>query len=70
MELRSLDTLEESKNSLIKSGIFIACYVDDIRLIDNIEILNTAIRATYNGPFTLPFLRRNEAMFRVVWKNK
>ena len=38
MELRSLDTLEESKNSLIKSGIFIACYVDDIRLIDNIEI--------------------------------
>ena len=38
MELRSLDTLEESKNSLNKSGIFIACYVDDVRLIDNIEI--------------------------------
>ena len=38
IELRSLDTLEESKNSLNKSGIFIACYIDDIRLIDNIEI--------------------------------
>ena len=38
MELRSLDTLEESKNNLNKSAIFIACYVDDIRLIDNIEI--------------------------------
>ena len=38
MELRSLDTLEESKNNMNKSGIFIACYVDDIRLIDNIEI--------------------------------
>ena len=41
----------------------------DNLLIDNIEILSSAIRATYNGPFTLPFLRRNEAMFRVVWKN-
>ena len=41
----------------------------DNLLKDNIEILSSAIRATYNGPFTLPFLRRNEAMFRVVWKN-
>ena len=39
-------------------------------LKDNIEILSSAIRATYNGPFTLPFLRRNEAMFRVAWKDK
>ena len=42
----------------------------DNLLKDNIEILNSAIRATYNGPFTLPFLRRNEAMFRVIWKEK
>ena len=33
----------------------------------NIEILSSAIKATYNGPFTLPFLRRNEAMFRINW---
>ena len=41
----------------------------DNLLKDNIETLSSAIRATYNAPFTLPFLRRNEAMFRVVWKN-
>ncbi len=42
----------------------------DTLLKDNIEILSSAIRATYNRPFTLPFLRRNEAMFRVAWKDK
>ena len=36
---------------------------------DKIEIIGPAIKATYNGPFTLPILRRNEAMFRVDWKN-
>ena len=35
---------------------------------DEIEIIGSAIKATYNGPFTLPMLRRNEAMFHVDWK--
>ena len=26
------------------------------------------IKATFNGPFTIPFLRRNEAMIKINWK--
>ena len=32
---------------------------------NNIIILSSAIKATYDKPFTLPMLRRNEAMFKI-----
>ena len=37
--------------------------------IDNIEVIGQAIKATYDGPFTLPNLRRNEAIYQVDWKD-
>ena len=45
------------------------------RLLDELHAsgltpLGPAIRATYNGPFTPPFLRRNEAMYRIKWQQK
>ena len=32
---------------------------------NNISILSSPIKATYDKPFTLPLLRRNEAMFKI-----
>ena len=38
LDLRSLETLKEQVNINQPCGIFIACYINNIRLIDNIEI--------------------------------
>ncbi len=35
--------------------------------LKGVKILSQPIKATYDGPFTLPQLRRNEAMFLVNW---
>ena len=38
-------------------------------LEDKILINGSAIKATYNPPWTLPLFRRNEVMFNVKWDN-
>ena len=35
---------------------------------ESIEIMSPPIKATYNNPFTLPMMRRNEAMFKIEYK--
>ncbi len=55
---RSSDKNFEKHNKILKQKL----------LEDNISIKGFDIRATYNSPFTLPPLRRNESMFSIDWK--
>ena len=55
---RSSDKNFDKHNKILKQKL----------LEDNISIKGFPIRATYNSPFTLPPLRRNESMFSIDWK--
>ena len=55
---RSSDKNFDKHNKILKQKL----------LEDKITIKGFAIRATYNSPFTLPPLRRNESMFSIEWK--
>ena len=55
---RSSDKNFDKHNKILKQKL----------IEDNISIKGFAIRATYNSPFTLPPLRRNESMFSIDWK--
>ena len=47
-----------------------ASILKEALIMENIEFQDPPIKATYNGPFTLPNLRRNEAMYLVNFNNE
>ena len=60
-----------SSNLSLKSVTLFALLIIFLRsflIEDKVEILGPSIKAIYNGPFTLPIMRRNEVMFKIEWK--
>ena len=52
-----------SDQNFARARIVLLSRLSDDGLVSQSEV----IRATYNGPFTPPFMRRNEAMVSVSW---
>ncbi len=52
-----------SDSNFLKHAEFLQVALSD----NGIEILSEPIKATYNGPFTPSFFRRNEALFLIKW---
>ena len=61
--------IEYSGRSSDKNFIKYSRILKEKLLKDEILIKGLAIKAIYNGPFTLPLLRRNEAMFNIKWES-
>ena len=45
-----------------------ASILNEALLSDGVRALGQPVKATYNGPLTPFFLRRNEAMYQIDWK--
>ena len=45
-----------------------ASILNEALLSDGVRALEQPVKATYNGPLTPFFLRRNEAMYQIDWK--
>ena len=61
--------IEYSGRSSDKNFIKYSKILQGKLLEDKILIKGSPIKASYNGPFTPPPLRRNEVMFNVKWKS-
>ena len=57
--------IEYSGRSSDKNFIKNKDTLEKLLIEDNITILSPPIRASYNSPFTLPMLKRNEVMYRI-----
>tara|TARA_B100001996_G_scaffold178705_1_gene136432 strand:+ start:2627 stop:3193 length:567 start_codon:yes stop_codon:yes gene_type:complete len=59
--------LKYSGRASVKNFITHKNILEKELLKNNISIESKPIRATYDGPFTLPSFRRNEVMFKIIF---